>query len=144
MENKEIYNEVYGWMPKNLVNKLPNEVRLRLITMWLNRHATDTGWFIVAAVLKELGDEFIKYLFNQVITSIKEDGDEPERGQVINIIRSTLEAFASDTNILFNFVQDYFKQKGEIPFVDVSSLMPGGEEKESQPRDSKGRFTKKE
>ena len=95
MENKEIYNEVYGWMPKNLVNKLPNEVRLRLITMWLNRHATDTGWFIVA-------------------------------------------------NILFNFVQDYFKQKGEIPFVDVSSLMPGGEEKESQPRDSKGRFAKKE
>ena len=130
-------------MPRDLVNKLPNEVRLRLINMWLNRHATDTGWFIVAAVLKELGDEFIKYLFNQAITSIKEDGDEPERGWVINIIRSTLEAFASDTNILFNFVQDYFKQRGEIPFVDVSSLMPG-EEKESQPRDSKGRFAKKE
>ena len=29
MENKEIYNEVYGWMPRDLVNKLPNEVRLR-------------------------------------------------------------------------------------------------------------------
>lgn len=142
MEKKEIYNEVYGWMPRDLVNMLPEKVRLRLITMWLNRHATNTGWFIVAAVLKELGEEFIKYLFNQVIIVIKEDGDEPERGQVMNMIGSTLEAFASDTNILFNFVQDYFEQKGEIPFVDVSSLMPG--EEKPQPRDSKGRFTKKE
>lgn len=138
---KEEYNEVYGWMPRNVVNNLSPADRGIMFLNWLNRKPTDTGWFIVAAVVTALGEDFLEYVFKVVIDGFEENGDPYTKDEVVDLITGLFESFASDANILYGFVDTYREEMGlKIPDVDRQK----SEEKQSPARDAKGRFVKRE
>lgn len=140
---KREYHEVYGWMPREVIQHLSDEDRNRMIHDWIFRDATETGMFIVSAVIKTLGENFLQYLFSQALESCDFLGVKPTKDDVNDAIRDLLDSWASDTNLLHNFLEMYFEEEGIKP-KDIGMETPGEEEKPAQPRDSKGRFAKKE
>lgn len=146
MERRE-YNEVYGFLPKDIINKLSNEDRIKLFAEFIFRKPTSTGWFITNTVIKELGDGFINYIINGIIEALMMDEIEITKDTVLNILASTIESFATDSNILEEQVRLYRK---EVLGIDDSDIPDSKnqteniiEKKEQMPsRDSKGRFIK--
>lgn len=142
---KEEYNEVYGWMPQSVVNNLSPADRGIMFLHWLNREPTDTGWFIVAAVVTALGEDFLEYVFKVVIDGFEEDEDPYTKDEVVSLVTGLFESFASDANILYGFVDTYREEMGlKIPDVNQDVDQQKSEEKKSPARDAKGRFVKKE
>jgi len=141
---KEEYNEVYGWMPRSVVNNLSPADRGIMFLHWLNRKPTDTGWFIVATVVTTLGEDFLEYVFKVVIDGFEENGDPYTKDEVVDLVTGLFESFASDANILYGFVDTYREEMGlKIPDVDQEVDQQKSEEKKSPARDAKGRFVKK-
>ena len=141
---KREYHEVYGWMPREVIQHLSEEDRNRMIHDWIYRDATETGMFIVAAVIKTLGEHFLHYLFSQALENCACAvlGITPTKEDVNDAIRNILDSWASDTNLLHNFLEMYFEEEGIKP-KDIEMEIPDEEEKPVQGRDAKGRFTKK-
>jgi hypothetical protein len=140
---KREYNEVYGWLPQDAINQLDMDTRAQMFQDWLNRKATDTGMFIVAAVIKTLGEHFLHYLFTQVLETYADLGVKPTKEDVNDVIKGILDSWASDTNIFHDFLDEYFEEE-EIRPGDIEMEIPGEEKKPVQGRDAKGRFTKKQ
>lgn len=116
MEKKREYNEVYGFMPVDIVNKLSQEDRLRMFSNWIEREPTETGWFITKAVIKALGEDFLEYIFKNIIETLDADKDDSE--EVIDVFTTTLKGFASDINTLYEYVDNYREEKGELRLAD--------------------------
>lgn len=142
MEERKEYNEVYGWMPREIVNRLDEDIKREMFAEYILRKPTDTGWFITAAVVKALGEEFLEYLFRSVIECIQDEDGVPDKEEVMDIITGLLESFATDTNVLYCFVDAYFEKKGKKPNVDLQEMMTP-DEKKTPARDAKGRFVKR-
>lgn len=139
----ETYNEVYGWMPSSIVNNLSAEDRSKMFLLWINRKSTATGWFVVAAAVNALGENFLEYVFTVILKELSEDGHQPTKEEVIDTIKNVLESFASDLNVMMEFINTYVEETGaEIPTVMV--LSPKEKKTVKQQRDAKGRFTKKQ
>ena len=80
--NKE-YNQVYGWLPQEVIANLSMEDKGRCFIDWLKRTPTDAGWLVVSAVVKKLGDRFIQYMMDSILEGILMVGDEPTKEDIL-------------------------------------------------------------
>lgn len=135
---KREYNEVYGWMPESIINHLSQVDRMLLFIDWVNREPTEAGKFVATVVVRQMGDEFIEYMFKKVYESLQEDG-EVTKEDVIEGVKALMESFATDPNILVQFIDTYLDETDSDSEEKVTE-----ESKKKQGRDSKGRFTKKQ
>ena len=135
--NKE-YNQVYGWLPQEVIANLSMEDKGRCFIDWLKRTPTDAGWLVVSAVVKELGNRFIQYMMDSILEGILMVGDEPTKEEILEGMKSLATLFATDGNILYGFVTEYQE------FLEGSdSEEPVVEESTGRARDPKtGRFLK--
>ena len=135
--NKE-YNQVYGWLPQEVIANLSMEDKGRCFIDWLKRTPTDAGWLVVSAVVKELGNRFIQYMMDSILEGILMVGDEPTKEELLEGMKSLATLFATDGNILYGFVAEYQE------FLEGSdSEEPVVEESTGRARDPKtGRFLK--
>ena len=131
------YHEVYGFMPENVINKLSQLDRDKMFLEWLSREPTPTGWFFTKTVIAALGEDFINYLFEKVDEGINSEGTEVTREGLLEGVKDLMNAFASDINILYEYVELYQEEYPEKQNQGTTSTTP-------QPRDPKtGRFMKK-
>ena len=131
------YHEVYGFMPKDVINRLSQFDRNKMFINWLLREPTPTGWFFTKTVIAALGDDFINYLFEKVDEGMNSDGEEVTRESLLEGVKDLMNAFASDINILYEYVELYHEEYPEKQNQGTTSTAP-------QPRDPKtGRFMKK-
>ena len=132
------YHEIYGFMPKDVISRLSQSDRNEMIIEWLSREPTPTGWFFTKTVIAALGEDFINYLFEKVDEGINSDGTEVTREGLLEGVKDLMNAFASDINILYEYVELYQEEYPEkLNQETASSTVP-------QPRDPKtGRFMKK-
>ena len=132
------YHEIYGFIPKDVINRLSQSDRNKMIIEWLSREPTPTGWFFTKTVIAALGEGFINYLFEKVDEGINSDGEEVTRESLLEGVKDLMNAFASDINILYEYVELYQEEYPEKQNQETaSSTVP-------QPRDPKtGRFMKK-
>lgn len=131
------YHEIYGFMPRDVINRLSQSDRNEMIIEWLSREPTPTGWFFTKTVIATLGDDFINYLFEKVDEGMNSDGMEVTREGLLEGVKDMMNAFASDINILYEYVELYQEEYPERQNLGTTSTTP-------QPRDPKtGRFMKK-
>lgn len=131
------YHEIYGFMPSDVINRLSPSDRNKMFLEWLSREPTPTGWFFTKAVIATLGEDFINYLFEKIYEGIISDGTEVTRENLLEAVKDLMNAFASDINILYEYVELYQEEYPEKQNQGTASTM-------SQPRDPKtGRFMKK-
>ena len=126
-------------MPENVINKLSQLDRDKMFLEWLSREPTPTGWFFTKTIVTALGEDFINYLFEKVDDGMNSDGTEVTREGLLEAVKDLMNAFASDINILYEYVELYQEEYPEkLNQETVSSTVP-------QPRDPKtGRFMKKQ
>ena len=132
------YHEVYGFMPKDVINRLSQFDRNKMFINWLLREPTPTGWFFTKTIVAALGEDFINYLFEKVDEGMNSDGTEVTREGLLEGVKDLMNAFASDINILYEYVELYQEEYPEKQNLErTTSTVP-------QPRDPKtGRFMKK-
>lgn len=136
------YNEVYGWMPEDVISNLSDFDRHKLFLNWVLRKPTASGWFIVRAVVAKLGDGFIEYLFDLVITGLQ--GQNATKDEILAEVSTILDDCASDANVLMNYVSLYREEKlGLDDDVLETPCESEAKEKILPQRDEKGRFIKK-
>ena len=147
MKNREEYNEVYGWLPQDVINNLSEIDKKKMFVEWVLRKPTATGWFITRTVVAAAGDGFIEYIFQGLTEALEEDGEEVTRENLVSSLSTLLEMFSTDTNILAEYLRSY---RTEVLGLDDQDLDPDEESSESEveesklpKRDSKGRFIKK-
>ena len=132
------YHEIYGFMPSDVINRLSPSDRNKMFLDWLSREPTPTGWFFTKAVIATLGEDFINYLFEKIYEGIISDGTEVTRENLLEAVKDLMNAFASDINILYEYVELYQEEYPEKQNQGTASSTM------SQPRDPKtGRFMKK-
>ena len=131
------YHEIYGFMPKSVIDRLSQSDKNEMIIEWLSREPTPTGWFFTKTIVTALGEDFINYLFEKVDEGMNSDGTEVTREGLLEGVKDLMNAFASDINILYEYVELYQEEYPEKQNQGTTSTMP-------QPRDPKtGRFMKK-
>ena len=131
------YHVIYGFMPKDVISRLSQSDRNKMFIEWLSREPTPTGWFFTKTVTAALGEDFINYLFEKVDEGIRSDGTEVTREGLLEGVKDLMNAFASDINILYEYVELYQEEYPEKQNQGTVSTEP-------QPRDPKtGRFMKK-
>ena len=132
------YHEVYGFMPKDVINRLSQFDRNKMFINWLLREPTPTGWFFTKTIVAALGEDFINYLFEKVDDGMNSDGAEVTKESLLEAVKELMNSFASDINILYEYVELYYEEYPEkLNRETTSSTAP-------QPRDPKtGRFMKK-
>ena len=131
------YHEIYGFMPSDVINRLSQSDRNKMFLEWLSREPTPTGWFFTKTIVAALGEDFINYLFENVYEGIISDGTEVTRENLLGAVKELMSAFASDINILYEYVELYQEEYPEKQNREIVSTV-------SQPRDPKtGRFMKK-
>ena len=132
------YHEVYGFMPSDVINRLYQFDRNKMFINWLLREPTPTGWFFTKTIVTALGEDFINYLFEKVDDGMNSDGTEVTKESLLEAVKELMNSFASDINILYEYVELYYEEYPEkLNQETASSTVP-------QPRDPKtGRFMKK-
>ena len=132
------YHEIYGFMPKDVISRLSQSDKNEMIIEWLSREPTPTGWFFTKTIVTALGEDFINYLFENVDEGMNSDGTEVTREGLLEGVKDLMNAFASDINILYEYVELYQEEYPEkLNLERTTSTVP-------QPRDPKtGRFMKK-
>ena len=132
------YHEIYGFMPKDVINRLSQSDKNEMIIEWLSREPTPTGWFFTKTIVAALGEDFINYLFEKVDEGMNSDGTEVTKENLLEAVKELMNSFASDINILYEYVELYYEEYPEkLNRETASSTAP-------QPRDPKtGRFMKK-
>lgn len=132
------YHEVYGFMPSDVINRLSQFDRNKMFINWLLREPTPTGWFFTKTIVAALGEDFINFLFEKVDDGMNSDGTEVTKESLLEAVKELMNSFASDINILYEYVELYYEEYPEkLNQETASSTVP-------QPRDPKtGRFMKK-
>ena len=132
------YHEIYGFMPKSVIDRLSQSDKNEMIIEWLSREPTPTGWFFTKTIVAALGEDFINYLFEKVDEGMNSDGTEVTKENLLEAVKDMMNVFASDINTLYEYVELYQEEYPEkLNRETVSSTVP-------QPKDPKtGRFIKK-
>ena len=110
MEKKREYNVVYGYLPVDIVNHLPEIDRLRLVNEYIKKEPTNTGWVVTAAVITKLGDDFLGYIFDRVKEELTEGEGQEDPQAFEEYLKFLLKGFATDVNLLYEFVDDYLEE----------------------------------
>ena len=136
------YHELYGWLPKHIVDNLSPADKNYLFLEWLCRKPTKTGWFIAQVVVSNLGEPFAEYMFNCATEAIQHSGEELTKETLIGYITDLMEAFATDTNILYEFVETYRQETNTVLNFEfpINDEPVDKQEKSEFTRDSKGRL----
>ena len=132
------YHEIYGFMPKSVIDRLSQLDKNEMIIEWLSREPTPTGWFFTKTVIAALGEDFINYLFEKIDEGMNSDGTEVTKENLLEAVKDMMNVFASDINTLYEYVELYQEEYPEnLNLKRTSSTVP-------QPRDPKtGRLMKK-
>jgi len=130
------YNEVYGWMPQEIINKLQENDRSYMFLEYLKREPTPAGRYIVTTTVKELGDPFIEYLFKKTMDSLKEDFETVTKKDLLETVSDLFRMFTTDLNTFQDYVDTYLEDTNTVLEEEV-------QKKQIPERDSKGRFIKK-
>ena len=132
------YHDIYGFMPKSVIDRLSQSDKNEMIIEWLSREPTPTGWFFTKTIVAALGEDFINYLFEKVDEGMNSDGTEVTKENLLEAVKDMMNVFASDINTLYEYVELYQEEYPEkLNLKRTSSTVP-------QPRDPKtGRFMKK-
>ena len=132
------YHQIYGFMPKDVINRLSQFDRNKMFINWLLREPTPTGWFFTKTIVAALGEDFINYLFEKVDDGMNSDGTEVTKESLLEAVKELMNSFASDINILYEYVELYYEEYPEkLNQETISSTVP-------QPKDPKaGRYMKK-
>ena len=142
---KQEYHEIYGWLPKSAIDCIPEYERRKAVAAWVTKCSNPAGRYIVNVVVKSLGDDFLKYVLDGLISCIVVDGDDLTTDLVKYELTQVLDNWATDTNLLMMAVDDYRENVlhlDEIPFDEEDT--PAAKPKSQPKRDSKGRFIKSE
>lgn len=149
---RQEYHEVYGFMPEDIINRLSEDDRRKMFIGYMLRIATSTGWFITRAVIAALGDRFINYMLGNIVQALDEDGTPVTKEILVDNMTTQLEAFASDTNTLMEYVRFYREEVLGISDYNFSEEESVEQVKEvmgkdavtpkTPKRDAKGRFIK--
>jgi hypothetical protein len=141
------YHEIYGWLPKSAIDCIPEYERRKAFAAWVTQSPNPAGRYIVNVVVKSLGDDFLKYVLDGLISCIVvDDGESLTTDLVKYELTQVLDSWATDTNLLMMAVDDYRENVlhlDEIPF-DEEEDTPAAKPKSKPKRDSKGRFIKSE
>ena len=143
MEERREYNEVYGWMPDDIINKLPEIDRRRMFLECMLRKPTATGWFITRTVVAAMGEEFLDYVISSIEEGLKEDETPVTKEELKENLSILFKSFSADSNVLCEYIRRY---RVEVLGMDDSEADPEEEmvsESKLPKRDSKGRFIKK-
>jgi len=146
MKRRE-YHEIYGYLPEDIINKLSENDRRRLFIEFVLRKPTPTGWFIARTVITSLGDRFINYMVENIIQGLEEENEEVTKDAIVEDLQTLMEAFASDSNYLQEYVHYY---REEVLGVSDEESDEGDHVEEilkektcnGPKRDAKGRFIK--
>ena len=132
------YHEIYGFMPKSVIDRLSQSDKNEMIIEWLSREPTPTGWFFTKTIVAALGEDFINYLFEKVDEGMNSDGTEVTKENLLEAVKDMMNVFASDINTLYEYVNLYQEEYPEkLNLKRTSSTVP-------QPMDPKtGRFMNK-
>lgn len=108
---QEEYHEIYGYLPQEVINHLSEEDKRRAFISWLMMKPTAAGMFITQVTVKALGPKFIEYLMIQIGQSYVNDINEGPltKEMLADGVKTLLETFATDTNILCNWVNEFIK-----------------------------------
>ena len=74
---------------------------------WVLRKPTATGWFIVRAVFATMGDDFTIHLINGITECLEKEGEEVTKENIVEVLSTMMETFATDPNILVDVVREY-------------------------------------
>ena len=140
------YNEVYGWMPQEVINHLSEIDRQKMFLNWVLRKPTATGWFIVRVIFATMGDDFTIHLINGITECLEKEGEKVTKENVVEVLSTMMESFATDPNILVEVVREYrtsvlHLDDDVLETDDPKGIIPGN--KKTPERDAKGRFVKK-
>lgn len=151
---KNGYHEIYGHLPKEVINHMSDIDKKLAFLSWMNLEPTEGGTLITKLTVRQLGSDFIDYIAIQVVQAIIDDGIVPTREGIIGGVKEMLEVFSTDTNVLCEYVNDYLdKKRQERPgIMDLFKTTLDNVKKSDNPtavssaplRDPKtGRFVKK-
>ena len=109
------YHEIYGYLPQEVINHLSEMDKRYAFLNWMQMKPTTAGKFITQVVVKALGTPFLEYLalqvaYADVLTPLTKD-------ILADGVADTLNLFATDTNILCGYVDEYLKECGNDPDV---------------------------
>ena len=150
MKRRE-YNEVYGYLSKDVINSLPEMTRRKMFLEYITSDPTATGWFITRTVVAALGDRFINYMIERLVEVLHQDGEEITRDSILDGLATMMECFAKDANSLMEYVRTYREEVlglddtvvEEIPEDIVDDMLGKKTSKSIPKRDKNGRFIKK-
>lgn len=159
------YHELYGWMPRDIAEKIPEVDRKRMFIDFVLREPTNAGRYIVVATLTSLGVDFFNYLCEQIAEGMISEGENPTFDSVVESLKDLFVQFATDPNLMMEYIEEYdpdieynFNEEsnicGDVTKEQLKDLEKAGytvvpsfldeEKKGKQPRDPKtGRFMKK-
>lgn len=145
---RQKYNEVYGYMPQFVIDNLSKWEKEVMMVSFLLRKPTPVSMFIAVATVSALGEQFAEYLLDTAAESLEVSGEEINEENLKETISGLMDAFAADTNILREFIEEYVEETGaKLPTDDVEEKVNTIGIQEDAPkkevkRDSKGRFVK--
>lgn len=138
------YHEIYGFLPEDVINQIDPRDRQKLFFEWLQKRPSLSGWFIVTAVVKALGEPFADYLFKIVGESLSLNEQDVTKETVRVCMEDLMTNFATDVNTLHQFIDNYLEETGnDLPFdfsLTGQEDSDSDEEKNEVHRDSKGRL----
>ena len=119
-------------MPQDIIDQLSQYDRSRMFIEFINRKPTEAGWTIVSATVKELGEDFLIYVFDNTVEALKSDNELITKEVIVDLVESLFTGFATDLNTFQEYVSNYLEERGDTV----------QEKKDLPKRDSKGRFIK--
>lgn len=103
------------------------------------KEPTEIGWFIAKTIIYAIGEEFLDFVARNVMKYLNPDDYESRedfKKEVVDLLTSTVEGFASDINTLYEYIEDFKEAGGSLQVKDVDLLdISVPEHKEEDPED---------
>lgn len=149
---KREYHEIYGYLPEDIINKISEVDRRRLFIEYVLRKPTSTGWFITRTIVSALGDRFINYMLSNIVMGLEDEGVPITKDALVDELQTLMESFATDSNILEEYVRNYREivlgiqdddfSEDDQEQIQAKELLDDKKSCNGPKRDAKGRFIK--
>lgn len=149
---KREYHEIYGYLPEDIINKISEVDRRRLFIEYVLRKPTSTGWFITRTIVSALGDRFINYILSNIVMGLEDEGIPITKDVLVDELQTLMESFATDSNILEEYVRSYREivlgiqdddfSEDDQEQIQSKELLDDKKSCNGPKRDAKGRFIK--
>ena len=119
MKRKKSYHELYGFLPKEIVDRLTTAEKMLCIAEFAFREPTPAGRLIVTAVIMIMGDKFIKYLTDGAEEALKHNGKPFTEEDVKILVKEMMDHFSADPNSMLEVLDEY----ADANDVDLEKLI---------------------